>query len=291
MKMSLRSPLGRLCAAAGRLAVAAVPVGIVVASGGSASTGFNGFNARALKVVKADLRHMTAPNMPAPLRLARPAPSANTTQVGSYDWSGYADVTTTTNKFTAVSGKWTVPKLSCGSEDRIASSWVGLDGVNDGTVEQLGTVAQCFQSKAVHYSWYEMYPSGEVVVSEGVKGGDQISASVTRSGTSYTLKLTDSTTSGNNINVTKSCSSCKNDSAEWIIERPKLASTGTVPLVNFSSTSISSGSETSGGTKGKISSVSPHEYLMEDSTDTYYLATPSSLSSGNAFTVTWKNSY
>lgn len=288
MKMSLRSPLGRLCAGAGALAVAAVPVAMVVASGGSPG---RGFYARALKVVKADLRHMTAPNLPAPLRLARPAPSANVTQVGSYNWSGYADVTSTTGKFSGVSGKWTVPKLSCGSEDRIESSWVGLDGANDGTVEQLGTVAQCFQSAAVHYSWYEMYPSGEVVVSKAVKGGDQIKASVTRSGTSYTLKLTDSTTSGNNINVTESCSSCENRDAEWIVERPDLATTGIVPLVDFSSTGFTSGSETAGGTKGTIATVSPHQYFMMDSTDTYYLAKPSSLSSGNAFTDAWKNSY
>lgn len=288
MKISLRSPLGRLCVGAGALAVAAVVVGMGAASGGSASAGFY---ARALRVVKADLRRMTAPDLPAPLRLARPAPGANVTQVGSYNWSGYADVTTTADKFSAVSGKWTVPKLSCGSEDRIESSWVGLDGVNDGTVEQLGTVAQCFQSSVVHYSWYEMYPSGEVEVSKGVKGGDQISASVTRSGTSYTLKLTDSTTSGNNIDVTKSCSSCDSQDAEWIVERPELATTGIVPLVDFSSTGFTSGSETSGGTKGTIATVSPHEYFMMDSTDTYYLAKPSSLSSGNAFTDAWKNSY
>ena len=192
--------------------------------------------------------------------------------MGSYNWSGYTDITTTTNKFSAVSGKWTVPKVSCSAEDRIESSWVGLDGANDGTVEQLGTVSQCFQSGSVHYSWYEMYPSGEVVVSKGVKGGDQIKASVTRSGTSYTLKLTDSTTSGNNINSIDSCSSCKNQDAEWIVERPDLATTGIAPLVNFSSTGFASASETAGGTKGTIATVSPHEYFMIDSTSTYYLA-------------------
>jgi hypothetical protein len=262
---------------------------MATASGGSASASFY---ARALQVVKADLRHMTAPNLPAPLRLRRPAPGANSTQVGSYNWSGYADVTSKAGKFSAVSGKWAVPKVSCSSEDQIESSWVGLDGANDSTVEQLGTVSQCFQGKSVHYSWYEMYPSGEVEVSKGVKGGDQISASVTRSGTSYTLKLTDSTTSGNNINVSKSCSTCKNQDAEWIVERPDLATTGIAPLAKFSSTGFTSASETAGGTKGTIATVSPYQYFMVDSTETYYLAEPSSLnSSKNGFTDAWKNSY
>ena len=289
MKMSLRSPLGRRCAAAGVLAAAAVLAAMATASGGSASAGFY---ARALRAVKADLRHMTAPNLPAPLRLSRPAASANVTQVGSYNWSGYADVTSKTGKFSAVSGKWTVPKVSCSAEHRIESSWVGLDGANDTTVEQLGTVSQCFQDKAVYYSWYEMYPAGEVVVSKGVKAGNHISASVTRSGTSYTLKLTDSTTSGNNIKVTKSCSTCKNQDAEWIVERPDLATTGIVPLAKFSSTGFTSASATAGGKKGTIGTVSPYQYLMVDSTETYYLAKPSALNSNkNGFTDAWKNSY
>ncbi len=289
MKMSLRKPVGRLCAGAGALAVAAAFVATATTGGGVASAGFY---ARALKVMKADLRHMTAPNLPAPLRLARPASGANVTQVGSYNWSGYADVTTTADKFSAVSGKWTVPKVSCTSEDQIESSWVGLDGANDSTVEQLGTVAQCFQNKAVYYSWYEMYPSGEVVVSKGVKKGDQISASVTRSGTSYTLKLTDSTTSGNNVKVSKSCSTCMNQDAEWIVERPDLATTGIVPLAKFSSTGFKSASAKAGGKKGTIATVSPRQYFMIDSTETYYLAQPSALNSNkNSFTVAWKNSY
>ena len=296
MKKSLRS---RLCAGAGALAIAAVPVGIGITTGGSTSgrgsasrgSASTGFYAQALKVVKAELAQAAAPNLPAPLGLARLASSANTTQVASYNWSGYADVTSTKGKFTAVSAKWKVPSLSCSSEDRIESSWVGLDGINNGTVEQLGTVSQCFQGKAIHYSWYEMYPSGQVVVGQGVKGGDQISASVTRSGTSFTLKLTDSTRSGNNIKVTKSCSSCASDSAEWIIERPKLNTTGIVPLVKFSNGGFTSASQTSGGKKGTIATVSPHQYSMIDSTHTYYLAVPSSLSNGNAFTDTWKNSY
>ncbi len=291
MKMSLCSPMGRVCAGTGVLAAVAAAV-LLGMPAGRAPSASAGFYARALQAVKGDLRHMTAPNLPAPLRLRHPAPSANVTQVGSYNWSGYADVTTKAGKFGAVSGKWTVPSVSCNSEDRIESSWVGLDGANDGTVEQLGTVSQCFQGKAVHYSWYEMYPSGEVVVSKGVKGGDHISASVTRSGTSYTLKLTDSTTSGNTIKVTKSCSTCKNQDAEWIAERPKLATTGIVPLAKFSSTGFTSASETSGGKKGTIASVSPHEYFMIDSTETYYLAKSSALNSGkNGFTIAWKNSY
>jgi hypothetical protein len=128
MKKPLRR---RLCTGAGALLLVAVPVGIGMTTGGStgrhgsASRGSasTGLYAQALTVVKVDLAHAAAPNLPAPLDLARPASSASTTQVASYNWSGYADVTSTKGKFTAVSAKWTY--LASAAARRIGSSHLG----------------------------------------------------------------------------------------------------------------------------------------------------------------------
>jgi hypothetical protein len=283
--------LGCLCAAQlGWLIVAAVPVGtasVSVASAGSA------FHARALKAARTELARVTAPNMPA--RPFVPRRVGAVTQVGSYNWSGYANSSSTAQEFSAVSGSWKVVPVTCTKEDRIVASWVGIDGYNDGTVEQLGTMAQCFEGTAQYYTWYEMYPSGSVVVGSTVQPGDKITASVKRSGTSYALKLTDATTSGNNINVTQTCaaSTCLDQSAEWIVERPSY-STGIVPLAEFDTPiSFTSASEKAGGKTYTISTgPSPAQIFMVDSTDSYDLATPSALNAaGNAFSVTWDNSY
>jgi hypothetical protein len=224
-----------------------------------------------------------------------PATISATTDEGTYNWAGYADASTTNGTFTKVSGSWSVPKVTCTSEDRITSEWVGLDGFNDSTVEQDGTSAQCFKGKALYYSWYEMYPAGTVEVGTTVAAADSISASVTRTGSAYTLSLTDSTHTANSFTKTASCSTstCLDKSAEWIAERPAYATTGIVPEAEFSTVHFSSASETADGKTSTISGFSGTNYDITcvDSTGTYDIVATSALTAGDAFTNTWDNSY
>ena len=107
---------------------------------------------------------------------------------------------------------------------------------------------------------------------------------MTRTGTSYALKLTDSTTSGNNISVTKTCAlaTCLDTSAEWISERPSF-STGIVPQAHYNAFKLTSGAQTSGGKAGTIGSgPGVNAVTMIDSTQTYNLNTVSGLTGGNS---------
>jgi hypothetical protein len=215
------------------------------------------------------------------------------TATGSFNWSGYADTATTSQTFTKVSGNWTTPSVKCSAEDQITSDWVGLDGFSDSTVEQLGTISWCFQSTPTYFTWYEMFPAGTVEVGTALKPGDKIAASVTRTGTSYALKLTDSTTSGNNISVTKTCAlaTCLDTSAEWISERPSF-SIGIVPQAHYNAFKLTSGAQTSSGKAGTIGGgPGVNAITMIDATQTYNLNAVSGLTGGNSFSTTWKNSY
>ena len=215
------------------------------------------------------------------------------TASGSFNWSGYADKSSTHQAFTKVSGNWTTPSVTCNAEDQITSEWVGLDGFNSSTVEQLGTISWCFQHTTTYFTWYEMFPTGTVEVGTALKPGDKIAASVTRSGTKYALKLTDSTTADNNINVTKTCAlnTCLDTSAEWISERPSF-SIGVVPQAHYNAFKITNGSQTHGGHTGTIGAgPGVNAITMVDATDTYNLNTVSVLTGGNTFSTTWKNSY
>ncbi|MGO9293804.1 MAG: G1 family glutamic endopeptidase [Streptosporangiaceae bacterium] len=241
-----------------------------------------------------DLRRPDTALFPAGRAPRRAAASlGNVTAVGSFNWAGYADTSTKTGEFTKVSGDWTVPKLTCTAEDRVTSDWVGLDGFSSSTVEQDGTASQCFKGVAVYYDWYEMYPAGTVEVAN-VSAGDKIAASVTRSGSSYTLKLTDSTHSGDSFSKTATCATttCVDTSAEWIAERPAYSTTGIVPEAQFSTVGFSAGSTTAGGKTYTIGSgPAPYQITCIDSTSTYDIVSTGALSGGNAFTSTWKNSY
>lgn len=106
-------------------------------------------------------------------------------------WGGYA---ITGARFTSVSGSWTVPTLNCSATpNSYVSPWIGIDGWNSDTVEQIGFVQDCVNGVAGYYPWVEMYPADSIYFTETVKAGDQISASVSVSGTTFTLTEKDTT--------------------------------------------------------------------------------------------------
>jgi hypothetical protein len=195
-----------------------------------------------------------------------------------------------------VSGKWTEPAITCPTkEQQITVFWIGIDGWNSGTVEQDGTLAQCFEGTAFYYTWWEMYPTNSIqTVGTTVKPGDKITATVVKTGTNYALTVTDATTSGNNISTTQSCAAatCVDASAEWIAEAPG-GPRGEYPLADFKKWTASAASVTSGSTKGNIKSFPDDEITMVSSfSGGYALATPGALNAaGTGFPVTWDNSY
>lgn len=277
---------------------AAVACTVALGAVTAASAGTHPGNAAAAaKAARAALRGMTA-NLPVTDQ-AVPGTrrrAGGLTKVGYYNWGGYADDNSGGNTYRKVSGGWTEPAITCASKElQVAVFWVGIDGFSNSTVEQDGTIAECYLGKAYHYSWWEMYPTNFIqVTGTTVKPGDHIAGSVAVSGTTYTLKLTDSTTSGNNVSKTQTCTSCANASAEWIAETPSQAR-GYTPLPDFKTWTVSSASVTS-GTPGSISGFPDDEITLIGVGGIvqrgYALAKPGALNAaGTGFSVNWHNSY
>jgi Peptidase A4 family len=235
------------------------------------------------------LRHLSVGQHSADQRVAGHAARVKgLTQVESTNWSGYADTSST---FSTVTAAWTEPSVSCsGRTTSLAAFWVGIDGYSSSSVEQDGTLAECYLGTAYYYTWWEMYPTNDIqVVGETLAAGDSISASVVRSGTSYTLKVTDSTHSADSFSTTQTCSSCANSSAEWIAEAPS-GSSGVYPLARFSTWTASGATVTGSSGAGVISSYTDDEITMIDSASRVK-AQPGALNgSGNGFSVTWERS-
>jgi hypothetical protein len=209
------------------------------------------------------------------------------TQVESNNWSGYAD---TGSNFSKVTASWTEPTgKSSGSTESLAAFWVGIDGYNSSSVEQDGTIIESYEGTVYYYDWWEIYPENDVQVVANVSPGDHITSTVTRSGDSYTLSVTDSTHTADSFSTTQTYSGAADSSAEWIAEAPT-GSSGIEPLTNFGTWSDSGSSTTEGSTSGTISSFTDDEITQVDTSGNVQ-AQPSALnSSGNAFTVTWKRS-
>jgi hypothetical protein len=165
----------------------------------------------------------------------------------SSNWSGYA-VTTGADAVSQVAGSWTVPSVSR-NVSGYSSAWVGIDGFNSSSVEQIGTDSDYVNGTAHYYAWYEMYPSGSVNLGLTIRPGDTISASVNYTGLNqFTLSITDVST-GNSFSTTQASSQAQRSSAEWIQEAPS-STFGVLPLANFSTINFSGANANVSGTTG-----------------------------------------
>jgi Peptidase A4 family len=216
------------------------------------------------------------------------------TEVGSFNWSGFADAERGANRVSSVSGQWVIPYVQCPSgnyryQDTIIAQWVGIDGFNNGTVEQLGTIGWCFEGVTYYFVWYEMFPAG--LIFEGTAAcinnnvdcpqpGDLIAASVTVApGGNYTLSLTDFTRPQESFSVTASCapSTCLDSSGEWIVERAAFElpfGPQFISLVDFFQTGFFNGALTSGGKTTKIEGFQDgtvYDIAMVDDSESYFL--------------------
>ncbi len=199
----------------------------------------------------------------------------------STNWSGYAASGST---FSSASASWVQPAGTCTSTSTYSAFWVGLDGFKSKTVEQTGSEVDCRSGSPVYYAWYEMYPGAAINYSNPVSPGDGFTASVTASGTAFTLKLTD-TTEGWTRTEHRNLKSAKKSSAEVIAEAPCCTSKGAVlPLTDFGTVSFTR-AEVDGT---PIGNSDPHQISM--GTRAKPKDATSALSGGNAFSVTWVGS-
>lgn len=198
----------------------------------------------------------------------------------SSNWSGYAAYGVN-NSFNNVSAGWNQPPLSCSTTKTYSSYWVGLDGYNNSTVEQLGTEGDCSGGSASYYAWYEMYPKRSYFINISIRPGDTINASVTYVGSQkYKLSITDVTRNESFSTIQRS-SSAQRASAEVIVEAPY--SGGVLPLANFGMASFLSSLANGlplGGYSNKDAITMQNPYGMT--------ATPSPFDNTNEnFSVTW----
>ncbi len=217
------------------------------------------------------------------------ASAALATTVTSSNWSGYADVATSSSEaFTNVASEWTVPGITATSSlgsGSYSAFWVGLDGYNSSTVEQIGIGADVSRGLTQYYAWYEMYPSSAFEIPLTVNPGNAISAAVSYLGNNqYDLAIEDIST-GKSFSTIQTSSKGQRSSAEWIAEAPSSSSSGGVlPLANFGSITFNDASATLNGVKGTISSFSNVAINLVSASGLD--ATPSTLTDGgSSFTI------
>jgi len=221
--------------------------------------------------------------------------------VSSTNWAGYAvTMANAGTPLTSVSGSWVVPAvIDCPKSLEESSFWVGIDGFQKTatTVEQIGTDSDCDKGNKknpggpTYYAWWELYPQTTVTVPAAklpVAAGDTMQASVTGSGSSFTLTIQNLTLGGPAFSITEStAAAAANSSAEWIVEAPSVCSGGscvTSKLADFSIVSFTGA--TANGAPIDPPLFNDNQIDMLKGKKTVKAAT-STLSGGNTFNVTW----
>jgi hypothetical protein len=174
----------------------------------------------------------------------------------SSNWSGYAIQTTSTAPYKSITGSWTVPsvqrarRLSYG----FSAAWIGIDGFfnSQSALIQTGTEQDSFIGAGSYSAWWTSsdYNYQEQRITGGcssglascgqVVAGDPMSASITLSGASGTITLTDASRSHGWTFTTTIPYGGPGLSAEWIMEAPS-SSIGILPLADYGSTTFDAG--------------------------------------------------
>jgi hypothetical protein len=206
----------------------------------------------------------------------------------SLNWSGYASFGST---FGDVKGTWTQPAATCNGKSTYSSFWVGLDGYDSSTVEQLGTEADCSHGKPVYYAWWEMFPNVSHTISFfTITPGVTYTAEVqSAGGDNFTLTLS----GGGNAPFTLTTPLGLDpslSSAEWIAEAPSMCASSCrqLPLTDFGTVSFSGASTNGSAIDNSAWSFDPLTMVTGGGT---VRAAPTALNpTGSGFSVTWHHS-
>ncbi len=197
----------------------------------------------------------------------------NAPVASSQVWSGY--VIQPAAGTTSVAGTW-VQSAVTGANGAMESTWVGMDGWGNGTVEQIGTAAKVVNGQTQYTAWWEFFgdESAQGLTGPGyyqqnlpssfsVHAGDTISADVsfvssTSSTSTFLFQITDTPKSGGAVESwsqkeTTTYIVPARQSAEWIVENPN---GGAQALANFGTQTFTGAWATIGSTTGGINNFS-----------------------------------
>ncbi len=215
----------------------------------------------------------------------------------SSNWSGYVAAPSfqksEPGSVTYAAGSWIIPALEATPDTTYCAVWVGIDGFTNGTVEQIGTAHNWFQSEQQNFAWFEMYPMGAYEITGfPVEVGDQISVRIGYKGEdNFKLVMFNHTKGVSTIvpgDYTK-LSIAQRSSAEWIVEAPYAG--GILPLSDFELVTFNYCSAIINGESGSISNgdwVNDQITMVNGNGDVK--AMPSELlKNGNCFKVAWEH--
>jgi hypothetical protein len=172
----------------------------------------------------------------------------NSTLLGSQNWSGYADVYSSSAPFLGtnswVSAEWVIPLAqqapgTCSGGWEYSAQWLGFDGINSNDVLQAGSTASAYcngSTTASDYNlWFEWYPNPESTINLTVNPGDLIGVEVwyagNQTGGTYWINYNTGVSTLMGFSAPTGTTFVGN-SIEWIVEAPTVSGSQSI-LANY----------------------------------------------------------
>ena len=232
-------------------------------------------------------------------------PMKTTIQGTSLNWCGYVTIRnpliSSTHTVSHVSGAWNVPSIAAATNKAYSLIWLGMDGVNNNYLEQVGTGHNWGNGAQVNFAWFQMRPHHKFLIKDfPLNISDLINAEVRYVGDGYFKLLLKNLTQGVVFEVPKKytrSSHAPRETADWVVEAP-IGHHTVLPLANFTTTLIPSSQTITfidswakiSGVKGGIGfSEWTHAAMTMTAVDgTTVKASPSALNpSKTGFSATW----
>jgi hypothetical protein len=175
--------------------------------------------------------------------------------IASTNWSGYFVEGGSSGPFTGVTGTFTVPSLVAPVQAGTwVFEWVGIDGATNTSLIQAGVAEYGCGSQECLSPWWEVLPAAATDIPMVVAANDQVTVTIAQvSGTGWGITLSDDTT-GHTFSQAVTYTGPR-ASAEWIVEDPTNAQTGTLsPFADYTVTTFS-GLGISGGPQETLTEV------------------------------------
>jgi serine protease len=160
--------------------------------------------------------------------------------IASTNWSGYFVEGGSSGPFTGVTGTFTVPSLVAPVQAGTwVFEWVGIDGATNTSLIQAGVAEYGCGSQECLTPWWEVLPAAATDIPMAVAANDQVTVTIAQvSGSAWDITLADDTT-GHTFSQAVTYTG-PGASAEWIVEDPTNAQTGTLsPFADYTLTTFS----------------------------------------------------
>jgi hypothetical protein len=215
--------------------------------------------------------------------------SPTSRQMSSSNWSGYSVVSNLNDpqpRFTRVNASWTIPTVKVSVDNSFSAEWIGLGGQFEQTLIQTGIEQNSIGEQTTYRAWYELVPGTIVNINSlSISPGDRITASISLGDpdtNTWSIKIHDDTNGQFfSKNLIYSASAL---SAEWIVERPTVASRSET-LADFGQVTFIDCGATLKGRDGTISSFASNRITMYDSQNRQLVDVSDLTQDGSSFTV------